>query len=79
VLTTKATDEIRGQGWQTDWALDFVASLSLLDFERCEDSTVFAGAIIWVFCPETEDGTVWIRLTERDLVFVVSFHLAGEP
>jgi hypothetical protein len=78
-LTVKATDEIRDHGWDTSWALDLIASLTAEDFERCEDSTVFAGDILWVFCPEIDDGTLWIRLTEREGIVVVSFHLAGEP
>ena len=79
VLTVKATDEIRDQGWDHEWALELVGTLEPNDFERCENSTVLPGDVIWVFCPEIDDGTVWIRLTERDGMLVISFHLAGEP
>lgn len=44
------------------------------DFDHAVPSTAEEGGDIWVFLPITTDGRVWIRLCERDLVVVVSFH-----
>lgn len=80
VASAKAIDEAAEDlNWSRE---DIVAFLLLLEahaYERIERSLVRPGDDLWVFCPEIDEGTLWIRIVAREGVIVVSFHLAGDP
>jgi hypothetical protein len=79
-VSAKAIDEaLDDLGWERTDILDMLTNLASTDFERTEPSMVRPEDLIWVFCPDSDQGTLWIRLIERAGIVVVSFHLAGEP
>lgn len=70
-----ALEGIRELGWSAEDAAVQLRELGVDDFLRVEESTSVTGDLIWVFTPETLDGTLlWIRLVERSGVVVISFH-----
>jgi len=62
--------------WEDFDILSAVLELRSNSFHRCEASTEFPGHENWVFCPEDDDGdgSLWIRLTIRRNLIVISFH-----
>jgi hypothetical protein len=80
LVSAKALDEaLDDLQWERADLLALLATLEAADFERTERSVSRPSDRIWVFCPECERGTLWIRLVERADFLVISFHLAGEP
>lgn len=80
VVSAKALDEAAEDlNWSRDELIVFLTFLEVSDFERVEMSAVRPGDTLWVFCPEIEEGTLWIRIIARKGIIVVSFHLAGDP
>lgn len=80
VVSAKALDEAAEDlRWSRDEIIAFVLLLDVSDFERVEVSAVRPGDSVWVFCPEIDEGTLWIRIVARAGIIIVSFHLAGEP
>ena len=78
-LTANAIGGARDLGWTAEDIRWQLAELSQEDFLRIEDSTAPEGGRIWVFLPEMpEEGHLWIRLTERRGIVVISFH-RGDP
>lgn len=79
-VSAKAVDEARADlEWDHGTILEVVCGLQADDFERTERSTARPSDVIWVFCPEYDEGTLWIRIVEREGFVVISFHLAGDP
>jgi hypothetical protein len=70
----RAFDEL---GWDESDILDCLLGLGPTDFLRCEASRALEGGTIWIFCPDDRVvGLLWIRLTIRDDLIVVSLHRA---
>lgn len=73
-FTDYADEGIEALGWQQEDALQQLVELVPADLLRCEEGLDRPG-LIWIFTPEYWDGGVlWIRLTERNGVLVISFH-----
>ena len=54
--------------------LDMLRGLVAADFSHCVPSRVRPGDLLWVFTPEYDSLTLWIRLVERHNIIVVSSH-----
>jgi hypothetical protein len=75
-VTKKAmTEAWQGLCWQDSDVRLQIEALVLHDFHELVSSTVRPGDPVWVFCPETTfEGSLYIRLVEREGLVVVSFH-----
>lgn len=70
-----ALDGLRELEWTAQDLRLQLLELSGDDLLRTEESTAVDGGLIWVFTPEFWDGGyLWIRLTERAGIVVISFH-----
>lgn len=64
-------------GWDEVDILAAVTALTPADFLRRDASLAVEGGDIWIFTPlDASAGRLWIRLTIRDDLIVVSFHEA---
>jgi hypothetical protein len=75
-LTRKALGEAWEElCWESPDILLQIEALVLHDFYDLVESTARPGEQVWVFCPETTfEGSLYVRLVERDGLIVVSFH-----
>lgn len=68
----RASEEL---GWDFFDICEELRELTIEDFHRCEPSMDRPWENVWTFTPPlVDDGYLWVRLTERDGVLVVSFH-----
>ena len=76
-VTRKAAQEAAEElGFDRVTILNTLAELEVRDFSHVVASTAVPDVRVWVFTPETESMTLWIRLVERTGMVVVSFHEA---
>lgn len=75
ILSDYALEGADTLGWEP-WDVRMqIRELAVDDWLRCEASTEVPGDMLWIFTPELWDnGYLWIRLVERNGIFVVSFH-----
>ena len=76
--TRKAEQELEELGWELLDVYDALGDLGEHDFLHRESARAASQDFVWVFCPESWEGNLWIRLVEEADAFllVVSFHEA---
>ncbi|HNC94575.1 MAG TPA: hypothetical protein PKY30_02905 [Myxococcota bacterium] len=65
---------IRDFGWEIEDIFAFLYVLDAQDFSEHVPSTAPEGGTIWIFLPMSATGRIWVRLCERNNIYLLSFH-----
>ncbi len=74
VLEDARSYAIRDFGWEIEDIFAFLYVLDAQDFSEQMPSTAPEGGTIWIFLPMSGSGRIWVRLCERDNIYLLSFH-----